>query len=94
MPQWLNRQLDSTTADAVALMTLYVGATDRDDAQAGELLTDLLRAPNGAMDTVDGLESLCAALLVLLESETGQTPEIVLRRIGQMAAGYSGSINR
>jgi hypothetical protein len=94
MPQWINRELDSTTAHAVALMTLYVGASDQDDAQAARLLTELLSAPNGAVETVDGLESLCAALLVLLELETGQTPETVLRRVGQMAAGYSGSINR
>jgi hypothetical protein len=94
MAQWVNRELDATTAHAVALMTLYVGASDRDDAQAAQLLDELLSGPNGTMQTVDGLESLCAALLVLLELETGQTPETVLRRVGQMAAGYSGSINR
>jgi hypothetical protein len=94
MPQWVTRELDSTTADAVALMTLYVGASDRDDAQAEQLLTDLLSGPDGAMETIQGLESLCAALMILLELDTGQTPETALRRVGQLAAGYSGSIKR
>jgi hypothetical protein len=94
MPRWQNRELNSTTAHAVALMTLYVGATDHDDAEAAALLAELIKAPNGAAETVDGLESLCAALLVLLELETGQTPEMALRRIGRMAAGYSGSTSR
>jgi hypothetical protein len=94
MPRWQNRELNSTTAHAVALMTLYIGATDHDDADAAALLAELLRAPKGAVETVDGLESLCAALLVLLELETGQTPDVALRRIGQMVAGYSGSTRR
>jgi uncharacterized protein YjeT (DUF2065 family) len=94
MPHWVSRELDSATADAVALMTLYVGASDRDDAQADRLLTELLNAPDGALKTIQGLESLCAALMILIELDTGQTPETTLRRVGQLAAGYSGSINR
>jgi hypothetical protein len=32
--------------------------------------------------------------MILIELDTGQTPETTLRRVGQLAAGYSGSINR
>jgi hypothetical protein len=83
---WQTRELDHTTADAVALMTLYVGATEADDASADELFNELFASPDGVMETFAGFESLCGALLVLLELETGASPDAVLQRVGAMVA--------
>jgi hypothetical protein len=87
MARWSTRELDQTTADAVALMTLYIGATEGDDACADDLLEVLFAAPDGPGRTLGGFQSLCGALLVLLELETGTTPGSVLRRVGSMVSG-------
>jgi hypothetical protein len=86
MAQWPNRELDQRTADAVALMTLYIRATDLDDEGAARLLEEVIQGPDGARQTVGGFESLCGALLVLLELETGASPEASLQRVGSMVA--------
>jgi len=80
------RELDEATANAVALMTLYISATQADDTRAGKLLEELLDAPGGALTTLGGFETLCGVLLVLLELETGTTPDAVLERVGAMIA--------
>jgi hypothetical protein len=86
MAHWHTRELDNTTGDAIALMTLYVGATEADDATAAGLLEELLTGPNGPTQIVEGLETLCGALLALLEWETGAPPAAVLQRVGAMVA--------
>ena len=86
MADWQLREVDRTTADAVALMTLYITATDEDEASARELLEELVAAPDGINATVGGLESLCGMLLVLLEIQTGAQPHEVLQRVGAIAA--------
>ena len=86
MAQSQTRELDKTTGHAVALMTLYVEATEVDDASAAELLDELLSAPGGPRRTAEGLETLCGALLALFEWETGTTPSAVLQQVGTMVA--------
>jgi hypothetical protein len=86
MARWQTQELDKSTGDAVALMTLYVGATEADDASAADLLEELLAGPGGPIRTAEGLECLCGALLALLEWETGTPPSITLQRVGTMAA--------
>jgi len=80
------REFDQATAHAVALMTLYVGTTADDDTRAGTMLDEFLAMRDGPHRTVAGFETLCGALLVLLELETGVTPEAVLQRVGAMIA--------
>lgn len=80
------RELDKTTGDAVALMTLYVSATEVDDPGASCLLDELLATPGGPRRTAEGLETLCGALLALFEWETGTAPSTVLQRVGTMVA--------
>jgi hypothetical protein len=86
MARWQTQELDQSTGDAVALMTLYIGATEADDTSAAGLLEELIAGPGGPMRTVEGLESLCGALLALLEWETGTPPSTSLQRVGAMAA--------
>jgi hypothetical protein len=86
MAQSQTRELDTMTGHAVALMTLYAGATEVDDASAAELLDELLAAPGGARRTAEGLETLCGALLALFEWETGTPPSTVLQQVGTMVA--------
>lgn len=86
MAHWHNRELNMTTGDAIALMTLYIGATEADDATAAGLLHELFDGHDGPKRTVEGLETLCGALLALLEWETGAPPDAVLQRVGRMAA--------
>src|SRR5579859_7487449 len=85
------RELDEMTGHAVALMTLYVGATELgatelDEASAGGLLDELLAAPGGPRRTAEALETLCGALLALFEWETGTSPSTVLQQLGTMVA--------
>jgi hypothetical protein len=80
------RELDTTTGHAVALMTLYVGATEVDDTSAADLLDELLAGPGGPRRTAEGLEALCGALLALFEWETGTPPSTVLQQVGTMVA--------
>jgi hypothetical protein len=67
-------------------MTLYVGATDRDDDEGSALLSELLGEPSGAAEAIEGLESLCAALLILLELESRIPPDVALQRIATMVS--------
>jgi hypothetical protein len=80
------RELDDTTARAVALMTLYITGLDSDDRRAGALLEELLADPGGPAQAIAGFESLCGVLLALLELETGSSPECSLQRVGNLVA--------
>ncbi|HSS09563.1 MAG TPA: hypothetical protein VLL25_06740 [Acidimicrobiales bacterium] len=86
MDRRLTRELDQTTAQAVAIMTLYVTAMPEDDRIATALLDDYLTEGRGVWPTIGGFESLCAVLLALLELETGVPPTSVLQRVGVMVA--------
>jgi hypothetical protein len=86
MDNRLTRELDQTTAEAVALMTLYVTAVPEDDRIATVLLEEYLTEGHGVLPTIGGFESLCGVLLALLERETGLSPESVLQRVGALVA--------
>jgi hypothetical protein len=86
MDERLTRELDQATANAVALMTLYVTAMSDDDEKAAALLDEYLAEAEGASRTVGGFESLCGVLLALIELETGATPDGVLQRAGLIVA--------
>ncbi|HSS11980.1 MAG TPA: hypothetical protein VLL25_18985 [Acidimicrobiales bacterium] len=86
MDNRLTRELDQTTAQAVALMTLYVTARPEDDRIARALLDEYLTEGPGVWQTIGGFESLCGVLLALLEVEGGVSPEALLQRVGAMVA--------
>jgi hypothetical protein len=86
MDERLTRELDETTAHALALMTLYASARYEDDRRTRGLLAEYLAEEDGIGRTVGGLESLCAVLLAIIEFETGVPVERTLQRIGVMTA--------
>jgi hypothetical protein len=89
---WKNRQFDRHTADAIALMTLWIGASDADDARATQLLGELLADGRGHLEIIEGLQTLCAALLMVLEIDTGVVALDVIQRIGAMVAAAGNGI--
>ncbi|MDP9073487.1 MAG: hypothetical protein M3N98_04790 [Actinomycetota bacterium] len=87
------RELGQPTAHAVALMSLYVGATESDDQRARALLEELVAETDGVFSTVGGFETLCGVLLALLETETGIGPRAMLQQVGTMIA-FDGCLNQ
>ena len=81
---WPRPALDSATADALAVVTLYASGSDPDAALAGRLLDELAAEGDGATRVIGGLVSVCSALLVLLEYQGGPPPDLALHQVGRL----------
>ena len=77
-------ELDDAAAEALAAITLLTTGDARDAATAGDLLAELLAAPDGVDRVVHGLSSICAALLALLEFHDGAAPGDALKELGRI----------
>lgn len=87
--RWSGPELDDDAAWAVALMTLCASGTPDDAAMAARMLDGFVAADGGRRG-IGGLAAVCATLLVLLEFETGATPEESLQRVGRLVAQAVG----
>jgi hypothetical protein len=86
MGERLMRELDTGTGRAIALMTLFATARPEDESRARALLDGYLSEEDGLQRTIAGFQSLCGALLALVEFETGTSAEALLQRVGVIAA--------
>ncbi len=81
--------LDSAAAEALAVVTLITTGEDGDVERAGRLVVEVLEAVGGAERLVNGLSSVCAALLVLLEFHGAVRLEEALSEVGRLIAQAS-----
>jgi hypothetical protein len=82
-------ELDDAAAEALAVVTLLTVGDERDTERAGYLIEELLGAPGGPLRLVNGLSSVCATLLVLLEFRGALSPPEALREVGRLIAQAS-----
>jgi hypothetical protein len=82
-------ELDDAAAEALAVVTLLTTGDARDVERAGHMIDEAMAAPNGPERLVNGLSSLCAALLVLLEFHGALTVDNALREVGRLIAQAS-----
>jgi hypothetical protein len=81
---WQDRELDQSTADALAIVTLYTSGSTTDLALAAAVADELASAPGGTARLVGGLVSVAAVLLALREWDTDAPPEESLRTLGSI----------
>jgi len=81
--------LDAAAAQALAVVTLLTTGDDRDIDRAAGIVSEVLAAPTGAHDLVNGLTAVCATLLVLLEFHGALRLEDALREVGRLVAEAS-----
>jgi hypothetical protein len=84
MTGWRLPELDDAAADALAVLTLYVGGRPDDTGLAADLLDQLAAAPDGTERLVGGFVSVAGALLVLLEHRGGVPPAEALDHVGRL----------
>jgi hypothetical protein len=82
-------QLDAAAAEALALVTLLTTGAPSDVDRASCLVEESLGAPDGAQRLVNGLSSVCAALLVLLEFHGTLAVDDALHEVGRLIAQAS-----
>jgi hypothetical protein len=83
--------LDDAAAEALAVVTLLTTGEDRDVERAGHLVEEALAHPSGGERLLNGLSSVCATLLVLLEFHGALTIDEALGEVGRLIAGASGT---
>jgi hypothetical protein len=83
---WQDRELDQSTADALAIVTLYTSGGQTDLALAAALADELTAAQGGTARLVGGLVSVAAVLLALREWDTDVPPQESLATLGSIVA--------
>jgi hypothetical protein len=82
-------ELDAAAAEALAVVTLLTTGDDRDLERAGRIVEEVLALPDGGLRLVNGLSSVCATLLVLLEFHGVLKIGEGLREVGRLIAQAS-----
>jgi hypothetical protein len=77
-------ELDAAAAEALAVVTLLTTGNDHDVDRAGHIVEEILALPGGGQRLANGLSSVCAALLVLLEFHGAFTIDEGLREVGRL----------
>jgi hypothetical protein len=82
-------ELDAAAAEALALVTLLTAASPSDLNCASAIVDEALAAPEGTQRLINGLSSVAATLLVLLEFHGGLGLHDALGEVGRLVAQAS-----